>query len=280
MSDTTGSGERQQGWLHFSPSFTNIFNSLTSTASNRQNEASLHRYRRFVDLIRPLRLNRRSTTILLLAVALVAALWLLNWPEPDNTLFFLRQAMIGPQIFKHSSIGPAVELRKFGIKVIKDLPGVGENMAENYKAGVLGLANDNINRNALQNGLLRTTTETVDHNDHAWCGAFDLGGPWPGMPNRYGPRQCIGTLETSRDQIAASELRYNIRARPWISPATTTRLCNYGALCPFRVCGIVGHAVIHCDVNQKASMEDVIQRMVLRAIEIGVQSLASTVWEP
>ncbi|KAK2590292.1 hypothetical protein QQS21_012029 [Conoideocrella luteorostrata] len=43
-----------------------------------------------------------------------------------------------PQILKLSGIGPANELRKFGIKVIKDLPGVGTNLQDHYEVAVQG----------------------------------------------------------------------------------------------------------------------------------------------
>ncbi|TKX26088.1 GMC oxidoreductase-like protein 2 [Elsinoe australis] len=41
-----------------------------------------------------------------------------------------------PQILKLSGIGPAAELRKFNIPVVKDLPGVGTNMQDRYEIPV------------------------------------------------------------------------------------------------------------------------------------------------
>ncbi|KAF2673653.1 GMC oxidoreductase [Microthyrium microscopicum] len=41
-----------------------------------------------------------------------------------------------PQILKLSGIGPAAELRQFGIPVIKDLPGVGGNLQDHYEISV------------------------------------------------------------------------------------------------------------------------------------------------
>ncbi|KAL5320162.1 hypothetical protein ACEPPN_010963 [Leptodophora sp. 'Broadleaf-Isolate-01'] len=41
-----------------------------------------------------------------------------------------------PQLLKLSGIGPQAELQKFGIPVIKDLPGVGTNMQDRYEIGV------------------------------------------------------------------------------------------------------------------------------------------------
>ncbi|KAK2600045.1 hypothetical protein QQS21_005209 [Conoideocrella luteorostrata] len=43
-----------------------------------------------------------------------------------------------PQILKLSGVGPADELRKFGIKVVKDLPGVGTNLQDHYEVAVQG----------------------------------------------------------------------------------------------------------------------------------------------
>ncbi|KAA8646831.1 hypothetical protein EYZ11_013449 [Aspergillus tanneri] len=43
-----------------------------------------------------------------------------------------------PQLLKLSGIGPAEELRKFGIKVISDLPGVGTNLQDHYEVAVQG----------------------------------------------------------------------------------------------------------------------------------------------
>lgn len=43
-----------------------------------------------------------------------------------------------PQLLKLSGIGPEKELKKFGIKVIKDLPGVGTNLQDHYEISVQG----------------------------------------------------------------------------------------------------------------------------------------------
>ncbi|TWU76167.1 hypothetical protein ED733_002191 [Metarhizium rileyi] len=43
-----------------------------------------------------------------------------------------------PQILKLSGIGPAAELEQFGIKVVKDLPGVGTNLQDHYEVAVQG----------------------------------------------------------------------------------------------------------------------------------------------
>jgi choline dehydrogenase len=45
-----------------------------------------------------------------------------------------------PQLLKLSGVGPAAELRKFNIPVIKDLPGVGTNLQDHYEINVQGTA--------------------------------------------------------------------------------------------------------------------------------------------
>jgi choline dehydrogenase len=45
-----------------------------------------------------------------------------------------------PQLLKLSGIGPMDELKKFGIKVVKDLPGVGTNLQDRYEVPVIGEA--------------------------------------------------------------------------------------------------------------------------------------------
>jgi len=42
-----------------------------------------------------------------------------------------------PQLLKLSGIGPRAELESFGIKVLVDLPGVGENLQDRYEVGVV-----------------------------------------------------------------------------------------------------------------------------------------------
>jgi choline dehydrogenase len=45
-----------------------------------------------------------------------------------------------PQILKLSGIGPAEELERFGIPVVKNLPGVGGNLQDRYEVGIVGQA--------------------------------------------------------------------------------------------------------------------------------------------
>lgn len=48
-----------------------------------------------------------------------------------------------PQLLKLSGVGPADELKKFDIPVIKDLPGVGTNLQDHYEINVQGKASSN-----------------------------------------------------------------------------------------------------------------------------------------
>ncbi|GJN67707.1 GMC oxidoreductase [Purpureocillium lilacinum] len=43
-----------------------------------------------------------------------------------------------PQLLKLSGVGPKAELERFGIKVVKDLPGVGTNLQDHYEVTVQG----------------------------------------------------------------------------------------------------------------------------------------------
>ncbi|KAJ6443778.1 GMC oxidoreductase [Purpureocillium lavendulum] len=43
-----------------------------------------------------------------------------------------------PQLLKLSGVGPKAELTRFGIKVVKDLPGVGTNLQDHYEVAVQG----------------------------------------------------------------------------------------------------------------------------------------------
>ncbi|KAL8336679.1 hypothetical protein RB601_008256 [Gaeumannomyces tritici] len=96
-----------------------------------------------------------------------------------------------PQILKLSGIGPKAELERFGIPLVADLPGVGENMADNYEAHLLALKEGSpLNAGGIQTLLFRTpSAPTADRNFFAWCGSFSFDGFWPGFPENYGPEQ-------------------------------------------------------------------------------------------
>lgn len=86
-----------------------------------------------------------------------------------------------PQILKLSGIGPAAELKQFGIPVVKDLPGVGERLADNYEGYVLSLANRSLTGTSANVAvMLKTPTSLKYRNIHAWCLGFVFEGYWPG----------------------------------------------------------------------------------------------------
>lgn len=98
-------------------------------------------------------------------------------------------AFNSPQILKLSGIGPAAELTKFNIPVVKDLPGVGENLGDNYEGSLLALG-----AAPVESGLITLLFRTPNapnkkRNIYTWCGAFSFEGFWPGFPTYHGPTQ-------------------------------------------------------------------------------------------
>ena len=94
-----------------------------------------------------------------------------------------------PQILKLSGIGPAEELKKFKIPLVKDLPGVGENMGDNYEASLLGIGKGRMGALGFSTIIFKTPSAPKDRNIFAWCGAMAFEGFWPGFPNDYGPNE-------------------------------------------------------------------------------------------
>lgn len=65
-------------------------------------------------------------------------------PDAKKQQVFARREVIlcggafnSPQLLKLSGVGPAEELRRFGIEPVVDLPGVGENLQDRYEVGVV-----------------------------------------------------------------------------------------------------------------------------------------------
>ena len=138
-------------------------------------------------------------------------------------------AFNSPQILKLSGIGPKKELKKFGIKVVKDLPGVGENMADNYEAGMLGLANKELNGTAGPVAvLLKTPTARENRNIHAWCGSFSFEGFYPGFPTDYGASQYECAIVHMNPRSQAGYVRLN-SADPRDVPEINLRFFEDGA---------------------------------------------------
>jgi choline dehydrogenase len=96
-----------------------------------------------------------------------------------------------PQILKLSGIGPADELKKFKIPVVKDLPGVGENLGDNYESSLLALGKSPFGAPGLVTIIFKTPSAPKNRNIFAWCGAFSFEGFWPGFPTDYGPNEYV-----------------------------------------------------------------------------------------
>ncbi|MEO8260235.1 MAG: GMC oxidoreductase [Acidobacteriota bacterium] len=62
---------------------------------------------------------------------------------PVRQIFAAREVIVcagafnSPQLLKLSGVGPAAELQKWGIDVVVDSPGVGENLQDRYEVGVI-----------------------------------------------------------------------------------------------------------------------------------------------
>ncbi|KAH7122619.1 hypothetical protein B0J11DRAFT_344366 [Dendryphion nanum] len=121
-----------------------------------------------------------------------------------------------PQLLLLSGIGPAKHLKKFDIPVIVDSPGVGQQVADNYEAGIISLA-----KRALVTGgtifpaFWKTSVGKI-RDIYMWCGSFAFEGFWPGFPNlpptftgTYGPNEyeCAIVHMNPRSQAGVIELR-------------------------------------------------------------------------
>ncbi|KAI3340297.1 hypothetical protein F4824DRAFT_487274 [Ustulina deusta] len=104
-----------------------------------------------------------------------------------------------PQILKLSGIGPAKELKKFHIPIVKNLEGVGENLGDNYEAGLQSLASKPLNGSlgGTVSVFLKTPTARKTRNIQAWC---DFG------PNQY---ECAIVHINPRSQAGYVRLRSN-----------------------------------------------------------------------
>ncbi|PSN75099.1 alcohol oxidase [Corynespora cassiicola Philippines] len=85
-----------------------------------------------------------------------------------------------PQLLKLSGVGPKKELKNFNIPVVKDLPGVGINMHDNYEAVLYGTFANRVY--GFWDLFVRTSKALRTRDIHFYCGAMQFIGFWPGMP--------------------------------------------------------------------------------------------------
>ncbi|KAK0614634.1 hypothetical protein B0T14DRAFT_570548 [Immersiella caudata] len=134
---------------------------------------------------------------------------------PISQIFANKEVIISggafnsPQLLKLSGIGPASELTQFGIKVIKDLPGVGEKLGDNYEASIMALTKEPIPAGLMTTIFRTPNAPTKKRNIYAWCGPFSFEGFWPGFPTNYGPTQ----WECAMVQIGPKSQRGTVRLR-------------------------------------------------------------------
>jgi choline dehydrogenase len=93
-------------------------------------------------------------------------------------------AFNSPQILKLSGIGPAAELQKFNITVIKDLPGVGHSMQDNYEGGIMGQYEKQITPGIFFDVMHKTSMSKI-RDIYFFCGVFSFEGFWPEFPTQY-----------------------------------------------------------------------------------------------
>lgn len=122
-----------------------------------------------------------------------------------------------PQLLLLSGIGPRRHLEKFKIRVIADLPSVGQQLADNYEAGILSLASRavNVGQNIFP-AFFKSSVARI-RDIYMWCGNFAFEGFWPGFPNTpasnfttdYGPKEyeCALVHMNPTSQAGTVELR-------------------------------------------------------------------------
>lgn len=139
-------------------------------------------------------------------------------PEANGTAatFYARNEVIvsggafnTPQILKLSGVGPREELEALEIAVVADLPGVGENLGDNYEGDLLALGNAPTGGGYITLLLRTESAPTPDRNIYTWCGSFSFEGFWPGFPEDYGANQyeCAVVHMHPKSQAGSVRLR-------------------------------------------------------------------------
>ncbi|KAF2715243.1 GMC oxidoreductase [Pleomassaria siparia CBS 279.74] len=125
-------------------------------------------------------------------------------------------AFNSPQLLLLSGIGPAAHLKKFKIPVVVDSPGVGQQVADNYEAGILSLGSRAVTGLGEIFPAFWKTSQSKIRDIYMWCGGFSFEGFWPGFPNippnftgTHGPNQyeCALVHMNPRSQAGVLELQ-------------------------------------------------------------------------
>ncbi|KAL3292931.1 alcohol oxidase [Colletotrichum asianum] len=85
-----------------------------------------------------------------------------------------------PQLLKLSGVGPADELAKVDIPLVKDLPGIGINMHDNLEGVIYGTFEKRVDR--FWDMFMWTSVAERTRDIHFYCGSFNFIGFFPGMP--------------------------------------------------------------------------------------------------
>ncbi|KAF3810371.1 Oxygen-dependent choline dehydrogenase [Colletotrichum gloeosporioides] len=85
-----------------------------------------------------------------------------------------------PQLLKLSGVGPADELSKFDIPLVKDIPGVGINIHDNLEGVIYGTFEKPVV--GFWDMFMRTSVAERTRDIHFYCGSFNFIGFFPGMP--------------------------------------------------------------------------------------------------
>ncbi|KAF9870238.1 hypothetical protein CkaCkLH20_12324 [Colletotrichum karsti] len=91
-----------------------------------------------------------------------------------------------PQLLKLSGLGPAEELASLDIPLVKDLPGVGTNMHDNYEGVVYGTFEQPVV--GFYDMFMETSFANSTRDIHFYCGSMNFIGFFPGMPG-YNPNE-------------------------------------------------------------------------------------------
>lgn len=137
-------------------------------------------------------------------------------------------AFNSPQILMLSGIGPAAQLKKFKIPVVVNLPGVGQQLADNYEAGILSLGKRAVTGMSEIFPAFWKSSQGAIRDIYMWCGSFSFEGFWPGFPGTHGPNQyeCALVHMNPKSQAGAVTLQ---SADPRAMPAVNLNFFKKGA---------------------------------------------------